>query len=282
MRKMPPLQVAGFALLIILWGAVAVILDLAVLAGLGSPRFDLFLVLWPFAWVSVGLTLLRTTQNLFPLRAGDIPMGSRQELIYHVFHLTFLFFLYYPVAFSRLLPTPLSRPWGRLCGANLGDNTYPGLMSIFDPRFVTIGRSVILGHQSSIIPHVLEGRRVAHFPIRIADHVTIGVNAVVLAGTTIGAGAIVAAGAVVPKFTRIGPGEIWAGLPAKKIGVVAEDSSIPGPIPNLTVTAQVVASEAKQPPVSYSKRTSTTRLTPGVASARNGPRNDGRDEDLRN
>lgn len=52
--------------------------------------------------------------------------------------------------------------------------------------------------------------------IAIGDDVWIGCNVVVLKGVEIGDGAIVAAGAVVTK--SILPMEIWAGIPAKKIG----------------------------------------------------------------
>ena len=53
-------------------------------------------------------------------------------------------------------------------------------------------------------------------PITIGKDVWIGCNAVVLKGVDIGEGAIVAAGAVVTK--SILPREIWAGIPARKIG----------------------------------------------------------------
>ena len=54
-------------------------------------------------------------------------------------------------------------------------------------------------------------------PIRIEDDVWLGANVLVLKGVTIGRGAIVGAGAVVTKSI---PGfEIWAGVPAKKMGV---------------------------------------------------------------
>jgi acetyltransferase-like isoleucine patch superfamily enzyme len=53
-------------------------------------------------------------------------------------------------------------------------------------------------------------------PIRLGQDVWLGCNVVVLKGIEIGDGAIVAAGAVVTK--SIGPREIWAGIPARKIG----------------------------------------------------------------
>ena len=53
-------------------------------------------------------------------------------------------------------------------------------------------------------------------PITLEEGVWLGVNVVVLKGITIERGAIVAAGAVVTK--SIGANEIWAGVPARKIG----------------------------------------------------------------
>lgn len=53
-------------------------------------------------------------------------------------------------------------------------------------------------------------------PIQIGDDVWIGVQAVILAGVTIGDGAIVAAGAVVHENVK--PYAIVGGVPAKVIG----------------------------------------------------------------
>ena len=53
-------------------------------------------------------------------------------------------------------------------------------------------------------------------PIVIGNNVWLGCNVIVLKGVHIGNGAVVAAGAVVTK--NIPEYEIWAGIPAKKIG----------------------------------------------------------------
>ena len=54
-------------------------------------------------------------------------------------------------------------------------------------------------------------------PIVIEDYVWIGINATILKGVTIGRGAVIAAGSVVTKdCDSLG---IYAGIPAKKIGV---------------------------------------------------------------
>ena len=52
--------------------------------------------------------------------------------------------------------------------------------------------------------------------IILGDDVWLGVNVVVLKGVTIGRGAVVGAGAVVTK--SIPSFEIWAGIPARRIG----------------------------------------------------------------
>ena len=53
-------------------------------------------------------------------------------------------------------------------------------------------------------------------PITLEENAWLGVNVVVLKGVTIGRGAVVGAGAVVTR--SIPPFEIWAGIPARKIG----------------------------------------------------------------
>ena len=54
-------------------------------------------------------------------------------------------------------------------------------------------------------------------PIVLEEDVWLGVNVVVLKGVTIGRGAVVGAGAIVTK--SIPSYEIWAGVPARRVGV---------------------------------------------------------------
>ena len=180
-----------------------------------------------FFWFVLGVVGYRSILALVPLRPGDMNPGSKEEWVFQVVQLPFNFFLFDPVVRCGLLPTPFSAVVYRMFGARLGKNTFPGRCTIFDPIFVEIGDSVSLGHQATLVPHVMEGERMGCFPIQIEDGATIGVNAVVLAGVTIGKGAVVAAGAVVPKFTCIGSNEIWAGLPARRIGTVNGPSALP-------------------------------------------------------
>ena len=69
----------------------------------------------------------------------------------------------------------------------------------------TIGNNVSIGHNAIIHGCTLK------------DNVLIGMGAIVLDGCVMESNSIVAAGAVVTKGTHIGAGEVWAGIPAKKI-----------------------------------------------------------------
>jgi acetyltransferase-like isoleucine patch superfamily enzyme len=114
------------------------------------------------------------------------------------------------------LPVPLSRPLYLALGARLGTNTYSSGL-LLDPPFVRLGSDCIVGQNALLVPHVIEGRRLAHHPIVIGDRVTVGAGAIVLSGVTIGDDAIVSSGAVVTKGTRIPAGEVWGGVPARRL-----------------------------------------------------------------
>lgn len=152
-----------------------------------------------------------------PLRAGEIPEGSQQEFVYHVYLLFYLIF-FYPIIRSGFVPVPLMRLFYQALGARLGVNTYSSGL-ILDPPFVEIGENTIIGQYALIVPHVIEGKRLAHHWIRIGNNVTIGAGAIVLTGVSIGDNAIVSTGAVVTKGTSIGANEVWGGVPAKMLGL---------------------------------------------------------------
>jgi acetyltransferase-like isoleucine patch superfamily enzyme len=150
-----------------------------------------------------------------PLLEGEIPAGSQQEFVYHV-HLLFFLILFYPITRSCFVPVPLMRVVLQALGARLGQNSYSSGI-VFDPIFVEVGDNSLIGQSALLIPHVIEGHRLAHYRIRIGNNCTIGAGSAVLAGVSIGDGATVSIGAVVKKGTVIGPNEIWGGVPARLI-----------------------------------------------------------------
>lgn len=162
------------------------------------------------------LIVYRLFLKVMPLREGEIPEGSQQEFVYHIY-LLFYLILFHPIIRSGFVPVPIMRVFYQALGAKLGPNTYSSGI-IFDPPFVEIGANTIVGQYALIIPHIIEGKRLAHHRIRIGNDATIGGGAIVLTDVTIGDNAIVSTGAVVTKGTSIGANEVWGGVPARLIG----------------------------------------------------------------
>lgn len=97
---------------------------------------------------------------------------------------------------------------------------------ILDPWALEVGRGALIGSFSVITGHAVEGDTVTIQPVKIGNRATIGVRAVLLPGVEVGDGAIVGAGALVTKGTKIPAGEIWAGMPARKIGEVSAGEEV--------------------------------------------------------
>ena len=148
-----------------------------------------------------------------PLPRGELAPGSRGAFAAQV-HFLFHLVLFNTLITTHFLPIPLRRLVYLALGARLGRNTYSA-GAILDPPLTRIGDHSIVGHDAVLFAHVIEGERLALEPIEIGHRVTIGAKAVIMPGVTIGDGALVSAGAVVTKGTRIGPGEVWGGVPAR-------------------------------------------------------------------
>jgi len=73
----------------------------------------------------------------------------------------------------------------------------------------TIGNNVSVGHNAIVHGCTIHG------------NVLIGMGAIVMDDCVVESYSIVAAGAVVTQGTHIKEGELWAGIPAKKIGMVS-------------------------------------------------------------
>lgn len=165
-----------------------------------------------YAWAFL---VYRVFLLVLPLQVGELAEGQRGEFAAQV-HFLFFLFLFNSLVRSHVLPIPLMRIIYLALGARLGSNTYSA-GAILDPALVEIGANCVVGHDAVLFCHVIEGRRLALAPIRIDDDVTIGASVIVMPGVEIGKGAIVSAGAVVSKGTQIPPGEVWGGVPARRL-----------------------------------------------------------------
>lgn len=104
----------------------------------------------------------------------------------------------------------------------IGERAWVGPQSFLDARDLAIGAHVGIGPGARILGSTHTGlpadlpitqTDLAIRPVRIADWVDIGVNAVVLPGVTIGQGAQIGAGAVVTR--DVAPFAVVAGAPAR-------------------------------------------------------------------
>ena len=108
----------------------------------------------------------------------------------------------------------------------LRDRVFVGNGCEFNIRqHLQIGSDCLIGSGCKFIDHdhgialdsgPMNSQAGSEAAIVVEEDVWLGVNVVVLKGVTIGTGAIVGAGAIVTK--SIPPNEIWAGVPARKIG----------------------------------------------------------------
>lgn len=114
--------------------------------------------------------------------------------------------------------TPLLPLYHRLMGARIGRRVQINTAVIADQNLVEIGDDSVIGGDVTLVCHSAEHGRLVTAPVKIGRGVTIGLMAVVFPGCVIGDGAVISAGSVLSKGTKVGPGEIWAGIPARRVG----------------------------------------------------------------
>lgn len=116
--------------------------------------------------------------------------------------------------------TPFLPLYHRLMGARIGARVQINTAVMADQNLLTIGDDTVIGGDVTLVAHSAERGRLVTAPVTIGKNVTVGLMAVILPGCTIGDGAVIAAGAVLSKHARVGPGEVWAGTPARRVGRV--------------------------------------------------------------
>jgi non-ribosomal peptide synthetase-like protein len=114
--------------------------------------------------------------------------------------------------------TPLLPLYHRLMGARIGKRVQINTAVIADQNLLTIGDDTVIGGDVTLVAHSAERGKLVTAPVRIGRNVTVGLMAVIFPGCEIGDGAVIAAGSVLMKGARVGPGEVWAGVPARQVG----------------------------------------------------------------
>ena len=215
MRKIRPGSTFVFIALLSVSVMLAVGTTKVLLGGLpfGDFRGVILVIAAVIFTYAYALAVYRLFLHVMPLGEGEIAEGSREEFAVHVYFLFYLV-LFNSITRSNLLPIPLMRLIYLALGARLGSNTYSA-GTILDPPLVRIGANTIIGHEATLVGHVILGRHLYLASIKIGDNVTISGGTAVMPGVTIDDGATVLVRSVVIQGTHIGPGETWGGNPAR-------------------------------------------------------------------
>lgn len=119
--------------------------------------------------------------------------------------------------------TPFIVFFYRWMGMRIGARVQINTAVVGDCNLISIGEDTVIGGDATLIAHSVEGPNLICAPVRIGSRVTVGLMAVIMPGCEIGDGATLAANAVLKKGTIVGPGEIWGGVPARRIGRRGEE-----------------------------------------------------------
>jgi non-ribosomal peptide synthetase-like protein len=114
--------------------------------------------------------------------------------------------------------TPLLVLFHRLMGMKIGKRVQINTAVIGDSNLIEIGDDTVIGGDATLIGHSAEHGNLVTGRVKIGSNVTVGLMAMIMPGSEIGDRAVIAANAFLPKDSRVGPGEIWAGIPARKVG----------------------------------------------------------------
>lgn len=109
-------------------------------------------------------------------------------------------------------------PWFLVAmGMTIGKRAFINTEFISDPCMITLGDDVVIGGSVHLFAHFGGGGHLVIEPIFIDDGATVGQKATVMGDVRIGAGAKILPHSVLLPGSRVGPGETWAGVPARPI-----------------------------------------------------------------
>jgi acetyltransferase-like isoleucine patch superfamily enzyme len=113
----------------------------------------------------------------------------------------------------------------RLNGARIGRGVYINSLSISDHNMLEFGDGVVIGESVHLSGHTVEGGLVKTGRVRLGNGVTVGLGSMVGIGVEAGERCQIGALSVVPKYTRLEAGAIYAGVPARRI-----EKTVPSPV----------------------------------------------------
>jgi len=128
--------------------------------------------------------------------------------------------LFYLVRYT-FLPFVTLTPFGiwflKAMGMKIGRHAFVNTEYISDPQLITLGDDAALGGSVRIFAHYGGGGSFVVAPVVIERRATIGLGATVMGDVEVGEGATVLPHSVLLPGSRVGAGETWGGVPARRI-----------------------------------------------------------------
>jgi non-ribosomal peptide synthetase-like protein len=123
--------------------------------------------------------------------------------------------------------TPFKGLLWRALGVRIGRRVFDDGCWMTERSLVSIGDDCCLGEHSVIQSHSLEEGAFKSDHIRIAARSTVGIGGFVHYGVTMEEGSVLCADAFLMKGEQVGPGERWAGNPARMLATAPEPAASP-------------------------------------------------------
>lgn len=121
--------------------------------------------------------------------------------------------------------SPLWTWYMKLNGARIGSGVYINSLSISDHSMLEFGDGVVIGESVHLSGHTVEHGLVKTGRVRLGRGVTVGLGSMVGIGVEVGDDCQIGALSVVPKYSKLAPRAVYAGVPARRI-----EKPVPSPV----------------------------------------------------
>ena len=194
----------------------------SLLWGFRSTPLYVLLLLTLFGFVAVPLTfvgiLVLTRRLIGKIPPGRFPMSDPKALRWILAIRVMIVYMSSPLRGIINDHLIFRYPLYRGMGAKLYADTFLAVgVVLTEPWAVSLGRHIMLGHEVIICGHQIQDQELFLGRVEVGDNVLIGARAWIWPNVKIGNGAKVAAYSVVTRGTVIPPGEVWGGIPARKL-----------------------------------------------------------------
>lgn len=124
-----------------------------------------------------------------------------------------------------MVPSFVGNIYYSMMGMKIRNGVQINSPNINDAYMIEVGSKTVIGGGAAINGHLFEKDGIHLAKVIIGSNCVIGSGSFIAPGCIIGDRAVIASRAVLPKFTIIPPGEIWGGIPARRIREASSNES---------------------------------------------------------